>query len=267
MSKNLEKAQQYAVEGQYKKAIESLWLMENGAQADLDEARGLLELASLLCTKTDRRLKGECDELIETANRFIAQQTATPMAVLTADSLAVVYGCKVLGGHGLPVQPATSLTLVFRSDELVFVCGEPVAEVPYAEIAALEIGGPGTQRHGGGFIGGGFGAAGAAEGMLIGAALNLLTTRTTISTVVCLKTASAELFLHTSNQTPDALRMQLSPVFTILRQLETGGSGATQTSGGGNAVDRLAKLAELLEKDLITREEFDRLKGDLLRID
>jgi hypothetical protein len=265
MSKNLEKAQQCAAAGQYKKAVENLWLMENGAQADLNEARGLLELASLLRTKTDGRVRAECDELIETARRFIEQQTATPMSVITADALAVVYGCTVLGGHGLSVQTAASLTLVFRSDALVLVCGEPVAEVPYAEIAALEIGGPGAQRRGGGFIGGGFGAAGAAEGMLIGAALNMLTTRTTISTVVCLKTTSAELFLHTSGETPDVLRMRLSPVFTILRQLEAG-HNAAQADGGGDAVDRLAKLAELLEKDLITREEFDRLKGNLLRV-
>ena len=263
MAKHLDKAREYAAAGQNKKAVDSLWMAENGAQADLEEARGLLELASSLRSKTDGRLKGDCDELVGCANEFIARLNSIPMEVLAADALAVVAGCKVLGGHGLPVQAADSLTLIFKNDELVLVRGEPVAEVPYADIAALEIGGPGAQRHGGGFIGGGFGVAGAAEGMLIGAALNLLTTRTTVSTVVCLKTRSAELFLHTSNQTPDVLRMRLSPVFTILRQLEVD-QGAAQADGG-NAVDRLAKLAELLEKDLITREEFDKMKADLLR--
>ena len=42
----------------------------------------------------------------------------------------------------------------------------------------LEIGGPGLVKTGGGFVGGGFGARGAIEGMAIAAVLNGLTTRT-----------------------------------------------------------------------------------------
>ena len=169
----------------------------------------------------------------------------------------------MLGGHGLPPQAGESWILIFKDSELLFVRGETTAVVSYPEIDALEIGGPGAQRQGGGFIGGGFGIAGAVEGMLVASALNHLTTHTTISTVVCLKTKTAELFLHTSSQTPDVLRMRLSPVFTILRQQEAGQS-ANQGGGGGDPVERLTKLADLLERELITREEFDRLKADLL---
>ncbi len=200
----------------------------------------------------------------ESANEFIERLNAVPLEALGADATAVVSSCRVLGGHGLAVQVGESIALVFQADELQLVRGRPVATVPYREIAALEIGGPGAQRRGGGFFGGGFGIAGAAEGMLVASALNMLTTRTTINTVVCLKTMSAELFLHTSSETPDALRMRLSPVFTILRQLEAQAASGGQAGGSGDPVDRLAKLADLLEKNLITREEFDRPKGDLL---
>ena len=55
--------------------------------------------------------------------------------------------------------------------------------MPYSEVEGLEIGGPGLVKTGGGFVGGGFGARGAIEGMAIAAVLNGLTTRTSIKTV------------------------------------------------------------------------------------
>ena len=263
MPKGFETVTKYVRAGEYKKAVNLLWEQQSVAQVNLESARALVEVASELRAKAGERYRGDCDHFIDWGEKCIEKLSGKPLEVLRADALAVIEDCKVLGGHGLPVQVATSVALVFKSDELVLLRFEPIAVVPYAEIAALEIGGPGAQRQGGGFIGGGFGLAGAAEGMLIGAALNSLTTRTTIDTVVCLKTTSAELFLHTSSQTPNVLRMRLSPVFTILRQLEAN-QGATQGDGGASAVDRLAKLADLLEKNLITREEFDALKADLL---
>ena len=112
-------------------------------------------------------------------------------------------------------------------------------------------------------MGGGFGPEGAVTGMLVATALNMLTTSTSISTVICLQTHTAELFLHSSSQTPDQLRWHLSPVFSILRQ-QTAAGVATQSSEG-DVVDRLAKLADLLEKGLITDDEFAALKAGLLK--
>ncbi|MGO8905955.1 MAG: SHOCT domain-containing protein [Solirubrobacteraceae bacterium] len=139
--------------------------------------------------------------------------------------------------------------------------------VPYADIEAFEIGGPGAKQTGGGFFGGGFGLEAAAEGALIATALNMLTKRTTVDTVICLRTRTAELFLHTSAETPDALRMRLSQVFNILRAQSTAqqaGSAASTGSGSDDVVDRLAKLADMLDKGLITSDEFATLKSTLL---
>lgn len=262
MSEELEKAREQIATGQYKKAVNSLWEVEVLARADLAEARGLLQTAGDLRDKTSGGIRGDCEELIEDAERYISREMAMPLSVLAADAVAVVRGCRVLGGHGLPPEVGQSWNLIFKEAELLVVRDEVIAQVPYADIMAIEIGGPGAQRHGGGFFGGGFGVAGAAEGMLVASALNLLTTHTTINTVLCLKTKSAELFLHISSQTPDALRMFLSPVFTILRRQQL--AQAAGQDVGEDRVDRLAKLAGLLEKDLITREEFDRLKADLM---
>jgi hypothetical protein len=53
-------------------------------------------------------------------------------------------------------------------------------------------------------------------------------------------------------------------VFNILRQHAAGVGLPPTTPDRGNHVDRLAKLADLLDKGLIDRSEFDSLKRDLL---
>ena len=69
------------------------------------------------------------------------------------------------------------------------------------------------------------------------------------------------MFLHHDELTPAALRMGLSPVFTRLRE----GSQAAQPVGSQeNVVDRLHKLADLLDRGLLTDDEFARLKSELL---
>ena len=184
----------------------------------------MLEVATALRDKADGRLKGDCDYFIKWAERCIQKESARPLVALAANAMAVVGGCNVLGGHGLPPQVGQSWNLIFSQGRLHLVRGLVIADVPYAEIVALEIGGPAAERRGGGFFAGGSGVTGAAEGMLVAAALNLLapTASTTVSTVVCLMTSSAELFLHTSSETPDDLRMRLSPVFSVLRRAGDG---------------------------------------------
>jgi hypothetical protein len=61
--------------------------------------------------------------------------------------------------------------------------------VPFRDVTAIEVGGTGARRTGGGFAGGGFGPEDAAEGMLVALALNMLSTRTKIDTVTCIQNA------------------------------------------------------------------------------
>ena len=83
------------------------------------------------------------------------------------------------------ITPGERYDVRFLEDRLVvFACrrADVLAEVPYGQVEHVEIGGPGLVRRGGGFVGGGFGARGAIEGMAIAAVLNALTTRTSIKT-------------------------------------------------------------------------------------
>src|SRR5262249_27743660 len=119
-------------------------------------------------------------------------------------------------------------------------------------------GGPGERREGGGFIGSGFGVEGAAEGMLIASALNMLTSSRRIDTVICLQTSSAELFLHSSHEAPDSMRIRLSPVFNILRQRQAAPFPAA--AAGGSTADELERIVRLHEQGALTDEEFVAVK-------
>jgi hypothetical protein len=182
-------------------------------------------------------------------------------------AVAFVSGCRVLGGHGLPMRRGATCDLIFTPDGLELRgLDEESPVVPYQDITAIEIGGPGKTRSGGAFIGGGFGPAGAAEGMLIAAALNMLTTRSKIKTVICIQTATAELFLHNDAETPDALRIRLSPVFTKLRQQHAARSGSSGPTGGSrdDLAGQIAKLADLHDRGALTDEQFEGAKARLL---
>jgi len=124
----------------------------------------------------------------------------------------VNLSASALGGYGHPFRVGTALLLAFGSDVVELVSATDRLEAAYRDVEFLRVGGPGAVTSGGGFVGGGFGLEGAAEGMAIAGLLNSLTTRTTVTTIV----------------------------------------------------RELSQLAGLLEKGLVDRHEFDRLKGDIL---
>jgi hypothetical protein len=238
-------------------------------RGNLAEARAFLDLASALHEKSEGRAKKQYAMLLELAQGKIrsaeilaAQRRRSPLR----DAIAVVSRCLVLGGGGLPPRVGETWELAFTPTAMKLVdVAHRETTVPYEEVTAIEIGGPGATRTGGGFFGGGFGLQGAAEGMLVASALNLLTTRTSIDTILCLQTKTAELFLLNHDETPNALRMRLSPVLTILRQREQArAEPSSRPDASGSVVDQLAKLSDLLDRGLIDEDEFRKLKGHIL---
>ena len=142
-----------------------------------------------------------------------------------------------------------------------------LAEVPYSEVEAVEIGAPGLVKSGGGFIGGGFEAVGAVEGMAIAAVLNGLTTRTSIKTVVRVQGTGCELFLLYTKSTPEQLRIELTRPLGAIRSARASalpGAYHREPAMPASPVEELTKLASMLESGLLTREEFDSLKARLL---
>jgi hypothetical protein len=178
----------------------------------------------------------------------------------------------LLGGYVPEVDLFTGRRyhVLFFEDRLWLVLGlTAVAQVavPYSEIEDIEIGGPGLVKKGGGFVGGGLGAAGAIEGMAIASVLNGLTSRTSIKTILRIQGTSYELFLLHGRMTPEQLRIELSRPLAAIRSIRaaTAAEGTQDKALTRSApVEELTKLADMLEKGLLTRDEFDLMKAKLL---
>jgi len=186
---------------------------------------------------------------------------------LEAGLLGRISGLVLLGGHGegLGVEIGAAYDAWFRDREMVLTETSKRYALfawPYEDIEAVEITGPGAVTRGGGMIGGGFGVTGALEGMAIASIINALTTRTTVKTVLRIESREAELFLLNSVHEPDALRVMLSPVFGRLKRVAR--NQPVLPGESTDPVERLTRLAALVEKGLFTRAEFERLKARLL---
>jgi len=114
--------------------------------------------------------------------------------------------------------------------------------------------------------GGGFGITGAVEGMAIAALLNALTTTVTIKTVVRIQAADSELFLLNTKMTPEVLRIELSRPLGLIRNAQPGPAptDTDEPTSPSALIDQLAKLASMLDSGLLTRQEFDHLKDQLI---
>jgi hypothetical protein len=136
--------------------------------------------------------------------------------------------------------------------------GTGVATIPYERITDIEIAGRAVSR-GGGFIGGGFGLEGAAEGMLVASFLNALTTRTTIDTGLAIASLDGELLVNHHAIGRDHLRRRLSVMFTRLNAARH--QGRDRTRSATSPISQLERLAALYGKGMLTAEEFEAARA------
>jgi hypothetical protein len=192
---------------------------------------------------------------------------------LDADTDTILRDVLFLGGYvpGSPIRPGERYDVRFMADQFqVFAIGSPtlLAAVPYSHVEDVEIGGPGLIQTGGGFVGGGFGVNGALEGMALASVLNALTTRTSIKTVLRVQGTGCELFLLHTALTPEQLRMGMSRPLGAIRSARAAAVAGGVQHGVGvlspSPADELSKLADMLEKGLLTRQEFNAMKARLI---
>jgi len=200
--------------------------------------------------------------------------TTPEIAELNSRSFAFLRQVTLLGGYAPDAAMAIGeqYDARFLEDRLAIFppySGEARAEVPYGEIEDVEIGGPGLVKSGGGFIGGGFGAVGALEGMAITSVLNALTTRTSITTIVRVPGTNCELFLLHTRSTPEQLRIEMSRALGAIRAARAAAAQGVHANHPSirpmSLVEELTKLADMLQAGLLTREEFEQLKAKLLQ--
>jgi hypothetical protein len=149
----------------------------------------------------------------------MARRKAEQRTALSAATDCYLFNTTVVGGFGSfgteEIHIGDVVSVAFSAEEMRLRIEEHeeqlVLGLPFTSVHAIEIGGPGAVTTSTGVIGGGFGIEGALQGMAIATVLNALTTQTTVNTIVHIDTDHGELFLHTSQIEPGALRLALSP--------------------------------------------------------
>jgi hypothetical protein len=179
----------------------------------------------------------------------------------SSGTLAWLDECQYQGGHGYELTVGREYGLVF-GDDAVRIPLSPLEPIAYTDILGLEIGGPGATTQGGGFLGGGFGVQGFLQGAVLATAMNSATTRTSISTYVGIRGTHGEAIFHHTIATPGQVTIALSAVFGRLRELQAPTIAPTQND---DPAERIERLADMLDRGLITTDEFHALKADILR--
>jgi Short C-terminal domain len=225
-------------------------------------------LAALRARETDmarlRALEDETARLSPSRTQEASEPRTRPLVTLHK----MVY----LGGYlpGAELVTGDQYHVQFLEDRLLVVqwlVTRVLAELTYTEIEDVEIGGPGIVKRGGGFVGGGFGTAGAIEGMAIASILNGFTSRTSIKTILRIQGTGCELFFLHTRVNPERLRIDMSRPLAAIRSARASNVAGTQDrvpATPASPVEELSKLADMLEKGLLTRDEFERMKAKLM---
>jgi hypothetical protein len=203
------------------------------------------------------------DAMIES---FPADQSRKALQRFRREEFAL-FDCVYLGGYGVNLEPKTRYDLLFGDGERLVVRREgssnDTGSIPYRDIERIDVGGPGEVTTGGGFVGGGFGVQGAAEGMAIATILNSLSTRTTVETIIDIVAEEAQMIFLNQEETPRDLGIWLSPIVGRIKASRRLAQ-ETAVSASPTGVEQLIALADLHTRGLLTEEEFTLAKQRLL---
>jgi hypothetical protein len=190
------------------------------------------------------------------------------------------------GSAGVPLAKGQAYDVRFLGDRIM-ICArgstEAIVEVPYRDVETVEVSGSSPGRSHGELLVLilALGLAGALLGLillglagfllgavifgLVGAMVGAAGSK--IETIVRVRGQDTEFyFLHTETR-PDVLRIALSePLMAIerARAAQVGYSDESADLVSGSIPDQLSKLASLLEQGLITRDEFEHFKANLI---
>jgi hypothetical protein len=193
-----------------------------------------------------------------------AHRARTELSQLNAASLSYLPGVLFLGGYAPAAELAvgTRYDLRFLDDRLaVLLPGrvDALFEVPYRDIEMVDTGGPGLVKKW---------SPGEQAGLALvlglpGALLGISETK--MQTIVRINTVDRELFFLNTQKLADALRIELSVPLKAIRDARAAASAdQSETAAPESITDQLTRLASMLEAGLLTREEFDHLKAQLI---
>ena len=166
-------------------------------------------------------------------------------------------------GHGLSENDVVGFGSDEDGIELVPANSRSRIHLPYGDIIEISVDG-GVYQKGGGFAGGGFGLVGFAVGAAASMALNTVTTRTEVQTLVRITTNRGEVNLYTNQITPNDLEMSMSEIRTRIRQVNSQGQLQSPAPNSTSLSDELLKISELHKSGVLTDEEFQAAKQRLI---
>jgi hypothetical protein len=232
---------------------------------------GFPELAAALSDHWERSV----DRRAAAARAQEARATAAAKAI-TDHELMVAEGILedyksindviLLGGFGLgSAKPGDHLDMWF-TEKAIWVTPKDstyaLARLTYSTVQRFDFSG-GTIQKGQRYMGGGFGLAGAAEGMLVAQLLTKASARTEIRTVIHLEASEGAAHLFTRKATPKQFDLATTHVRTLIRSGQASASSQLPPTTV-NVVEALAQLAALRDSGALTNDEFTQAKARVL---
>jgi hypothetical protein len=214
-------------------------------------------------------------------------QAAAALAAMDAESLCSLRLVPFRGGSGdLPLTKGQFYDLRFLDDRILVSAPRspnPIVEMGYQDVETVEISGSSPGRSSGEVIALTLALAllGALLGLLILGLLGLLlgavlfgivgamvaSASSQNETIIRIRGSDSELYFRHTAKRPDALRIELSEPLLAIENARAGqpsDPGERLVAASGSIPDQLSKLASLLHEGLITRDEFDHLKAELI---
>lgn len=190
---------------------------------------------------------------------------------------------EVLGGAGWESKIGSTLYLTVSEHSVnLYDKTEPKKVIlPVDEILNAEIGGHDRTYSSAGVSGGGFGVEGALTGMAIATAINLVTSRSDVKTIIRLATCNTEIVLLSKEIEPDDARLVLSTVYLHLMKKPGAEVPITEIAGTNPVAimpqsfeattrpkpslsDEIKRLHGLMAEGVLTQSEVEAAKSKLL---
>lgn len=180
-----------------------------------------------------------------------------------------LFTCRVIDATGWAPQVGESVGVVLGQNGLQLVGYSESRKrteysVSYSDLEQIIVQGF-SKTNSAGVFGGGFGFAGAAEGMAIAALVNRLTARSKVWVVVTMlaKTGRAVLFLDGASEemVKRLFRNAQDAILESANNSPQGDMGAS--TGASDIVSRLERLAQLRDNGALSDDEFQKAKARL----
>jgi hypothetical protein len=224
------------------------------------------------------------------AQKAAARRAVAALTALDAESVYCLRRVTFTGGtSGLPLVMGRSYDVRFLADRLMICLPSSTAslgEVRFCDVETLEVGGPGEVSKSTAEVLAivlGLGLLGALLGLVVLGLLGLLlgavllgligalfaAGSTKTETTIRLREADSEFYFLLSQKRPEAVRVELSQPMSAIsgaRAAQAGNAAAPvePAPAAESVAGQLSKLAGLLQQDLITRDEFEHLKAQLI---